>query len=160
MVRCLFHPDKTPSMSIDTERGLFHCFGCGIGGGVRKFAELLGEKWANPRSESRMARADGIARARAREAHVSRERAKFNSLIEQYRELEAEREVAEFADRVIDRCPNLLTPAEQASWTDRLHWLYDNLEWLAMELDVFTDERHKAERFALLRAEQKRVEAA
>ena len=41
-VRCIFHDDRTPSLSIDLDRGLFHCFGCGVGGGLRRFAELVG----------------------------------------------------------------------------------------------------------------------
>lgn len=44
LVRCIFHPNegKTPSLSVDLDEGLFHCFSCGIGGGVRRFARLVG----------------------------------------------------------------------------------------------------------------------
>lgn len=44
LVRCIFHPNegKTPSLSVDLDEGLFHCFACGIGGGVRRFARLVG----------------------------------------------------------------------------------------------------------------------
>jgi DNA primase len=31
---CPFHPEKTPSFTIDTNKQLFHCFGCGKGGNV------------------------------------------------------------------------------------------------------------------------------
>lgn len=31
---CPFHQEKTPSFSVSEEKGLFHCFGCGAGGGV------------------------------------------------------------------------------------------------------------------------------
>ena len=31
---CPFHSEKTPSFGVDRERGLFHCFGCGVGGNV------------------------------------------------------------------------------------------------------------------------------
>jgi DNA primase len=31
---CPFHAEKTPSFTVDSEKGLFHCFGCGIGGDV------------------------------------------------------------------------------------------------------------------------------
>lgn len=37
---CPFHAEKTPSLSIDPGRGLFHCFGCGQGGDVFTFLEL------------------------------------------------------------------------------------------------------------------------
>ena len=39
MAVCPFHEEKTPSMSVDRARGLYHCFGCGKGGDVFKFIE-------------------------------------------------------------------------------------------------------------------------
>jgi hypothetical protein len=43
-VHCIFHePDRTPSLSVDLDRGVFHCFGCGEQGGLRRFASLVGE---------------------------------------------------------------------------------------------------------------------
>ena len=32
---CPFHKDDTPSLTITPDKNLFHCFGCGIGGGPR-----------------------------------------------------------------------------------------------------------------------------
>ncbi len=37
MAVCPFHQEKTPSMSVDRARGLYHCFGCGKGGDVFAF---------------------------------------------------------------------------------------------------------------------------
>jgi DNA primase len=34
---CPFHSEKTPSFSVDTERGLFYCFGCQKGGSLIDF---------------------------------------------------------------------------------------------------------------------------
>lgn len=34
MAVCPFHQEKTPSLSIDAARGLYHCFGCGKGGDI------------------------------------------------------------------------------------------------------------------------------
>jgi CHC2 zinc finger len=34
---CPFHADKTPSLSVNEERGVFYCFGCGESGDVYDF---------------------------------------------------------------------------------------------------------------------------
>lgn len=31
---CLNHKEKTPSMYINIEKSVYHCFGCGVGGNV------------------------------------------------------------------------------------------------------------------------------
>ena len=36
---CPFHTEKTASLSIDPARGLYHCFGCGVGGDVFTFVQ-------------------------------------------------------------------------------------------------------------------------
>lgn len=36
---CPFHTEKTPSLSIDPARGLYHCFGCGVGGDIFTFVQ-------------------------------------------------------------------------------------------------------------------------
>jgi DNA primase len=37
---CPFHQEKTPSFSVNRDKGVFKCFGCGVGGDVVKFVEL------------------------------------------------------------------------------------------------------------------------
>ncbi len=34
---CPFHSEKTPSFTVNEEKGIFRCFGCGAGGSVFHF---------------------------------------------------------------------------------------------------------------------------
>ncbi len=38
---CPFHQEKTPSFSVNEEKGVFYCFGCGVGGNVFSFLTQL-----------------------------------------------------------------------------------------------------------------------
>lgn len=56
---CPFHPDKSPSLTISPEKGLFHCFGCGEGGDVFRFL-MKAERLEFPEAVRRLAAEAGI----------------------------------------------------------------------------------------------------
>ncbi|MCC6765995.1 MAG: DNA primase [Deltaproteobacteria bacterium] len=56
---CPFHAEKTPSFTVNDERGIFHCFGCGAGGNVFTFLMKL-ESATFPEVVERLARRYGI----------------------------------------------------------------------------------------------------
>jgi len=39
--KCPWHEDKDPSLSVDREKGLYHCFGCGESGDVFALVEKV-----------------------------------------------------------------------------------------------------------------------
>jgi DNA primase len=38
---CPFHKERTPSFTVDRDKGLYHCFGCGAGGDVIHFVRQI-----------------------------------------------------------------------------------------------------------------------
>lgn len=38
---CPFHSDRIPSFSVNEQKGLFYCFGCGAGGDAIRFIEVI-----------------------------------------------------------------------------------------------------------------------
>ncbi len=56
---CPFHQEKTPSLSVSSEKQLFHCFGCKVGGDLFKFCTLY-YKWDFPQALEELARRAGI----------------------------------------------------------------------------------------------------
>ncbi len=41
MGHCPFHNDSTPSLSVDDNKGVFHCFGCGAAGDVISYVQRM-----------------------------------------------------------------------------------------------------------------------
>jgi DNA primase len=56
---CPFHEEKTPSFSVDPDKGLYYCFGCHQGGDVFKFVMQL-EHLSFPETVERLARRFGV----------------------------------------------------------------------------------------------------
>ena len=60
MARCPFHNEKTASFSVNEERQIFHCFGCGLGGDVFRFLMQI-ESLSFPEAVQFLAERQGIA---------------------------------------------------------------------------------------------------
>ena len=56
---CPFHTEKTPSFTVNRDKGVFHCFGCGVGGDVVSFVEQH-QKIAFPEAVRYLAQRAGI----------------------------------------------------------------------------------------------------
>ncbi len=56
---CPFHGEKTPSFTVSEEKGIFHCFGCGVGGGVFHFL-MRYDQLTFPEAVERVANRYGI----------------------------------------------------------------------------------------------------
>src|SRR5687767_13998819 len=56
---CPFHTEKTPSFTVNPQRQIFKCFGCGAGGTVFKFVEMY-ENLSFPEAVKKLADRAGI----------------------------------------------------------------------------------------------------
>ncbi|MDR1277287.1 MAG: DNA primase [Treponema sp.] len=56
---CPFHNEKTPSFTVDPDRKIYHCFGCGQGGGIINFVMEM-DKLSFPEAVETLARRMGI----------------------------------------------------------------------------------------------------
>ncbi len=74
---CPFHAEKTPSFSVSPSKHIFHCFGCGKGGGVIRFVMEM-ENLTFPEAVRKLAARAGLEmpeedrEAQARRAHRKR----------------------------------------------------------------------------------------
>jgi len=64
---CPFHREKTPSFSVDSENGLFYCFGCHKGGDLIQFVQEV-EGCSFPEALEILARKAGVSLSFSREA--------------------------------------------------------------------------------------------
>lgn len=82
---CPFHEEKTPSFSVDPDKQLFYCFGCGAGGTVFNFL-MRKEGLTFPEALAALARRAGVTlpspRARAQEEAAMKERRRLRAALE------------------------------------------------------------------------------
>jgi len=69
--RCPFHKDDTPSMVVNAEKGLWHCFGCGEGGDVIGFLMKI-ERLSFLEAVRRLADEVGVSFDAGESAHEER----------------------------------------------------------------------------------------
>ncbi len=56
---CPFHTEKTPSFTVNPKRGIFHCFGCGVGGDAFSFL-MRQDRLAFPEAVRILAERSGV----------------------------------------------------------------------------------------------------
>jgi DNA primase len=56
---CPFHSERTPSFTVNEEKGIFHCFGCGAGGNVFHFL-MRASQMSFPEAVRAMAKRYGV----------------------------------------------------------------------------------------------------
>ena len=69
---CPFHTEKTPSFTVNEEKGIFHCFGCQTGGSVFQFLMQL-DQLTFPEAVERVAKRYGITIERAEGSRIRQE---------------------------------------------------------------------------------------
>ena len=91
---CPFHREKTPSFSVNEEKQIFHCFGCGKGGGAIRFVMEM-ENLSFPDAVRRLAQRAGME-------VPEEDRGDRNSRERRKRVLELNREAARFYRAMLD----------------------------------------------------------
>src|SRR5512136_2257365 len=56
---CPFHSERTPSFTVNEEKGIFHCFGCGAGGNIFNFL-MRASQMSFPEAVRAMAKRYGV----------------------------------------------------------------------------------------------------
>ncbi|MGH7343933.1 MAG: DNA primase [Candidatus Rokuibacteriota bacterium] len=57
---CPFHAEKTPSFTVNPQKGIFHCFGCGVGGDAFNFL-MRQDRLSFPEAVRTLATSAGVA---------------------------------------------------------------------------------------------------
>ena len=76
---CPFHSEKTPSFSVNPDKQIYHCFGCGKGGGVISFIMEV-ESLSFPEAVEFLAKRAGMQLPEEENSGESRKKARMLSL--------------------------------------------------------------------------------
>ena len=76
---CPFHSEKTPSFSVSPDRQIYHCFGCGKGGGVINFIMEI-ENLTFPEAVEFLAKRAGMAIPEQEDGRESKKRRRMLDL--------------------------------------------------------------------------------
>ena len=76
---CPFHSEKTPSFSVSPDKQIYHCFGCGKGGGVINFVMEI-ENLSYPEAVEFLAKRAGMQMPEETDSAESRKRARMLAL--------------------------------------------------------------------------------
>src|SRR3989442_4083554 len=67
---CPFHAEKTPSFMVNPRKGIFHCFGCGVGGDAFSFL-MRQDRLSFPEAVRALAKTAGLALPEERAASAA-----------------------------------------------------------------------------------------
>ena len=156
------HEDTRPSFTADLTKCVYYCFTCGAGGGVRDFAQLVGEEWDSLRRNSHgncARRQKRRALEAVRKAYRDWQRRRYIELTDELHQLRQEKEIAAIAYQHLLKNPERFTDKQYHYWTDNLAKIVDRIVELEDTglLDLFIGTAHESERFALWRAEVSHV---
>ena len=76
---CPFHSEKTPSFSVSADKQIYHCFGCGKGGGVISFIMEV-ESLSFPEAVEFLAKRAGMQMPTEEDSAESRKKARMLSM--------------------------------------------------------------------------------
>lgn len=151
---CPFHKDRKPSFSADLAKGVFYCFSCGAGGGVRDFAQRVGEDWTSA-PETRQQHAHRVALAAAKENYQSWEHRTFNRLLDERKQTEAAQKPLISLYKKIEGFGN-----EFPAWLiKKISSNYDQLARIELKLDYLTLREYEKVRLRWWEEETERVAA-
>src|SRR6516225_11394053 len=87
---CPFHNERTPSFTVDRDKGLYHCFGCGAGGDVIHFVRQI-DRLDFPEAVEALAERFGVTiPRRARGPRDDRREKLYDALASAHRFFQAE----------------------------------------------------------------------